>query len=90
MFEIVAPEDRDFEITSAELVKQWRKMIGAIPGAESLTYRAEIGRVSDPIDIQFSGNDFVVLAEIAEKLKERLTIYPAIFDIEDSLSNGKE
>ncbi|MCW8826882.1 MAG: efflux RND transporter permease subunit, partial [Gammaproteobacteria bacterium] len=90
MFEIVAPEDRELAITSPELVKEWRKMIGPVPGAESLTYRAEIGRSSDPIDIQFSGNDFTVLAEIADKVKERLTIYPTVFDIEDSLSNGKE
>jgi len=90
MFEIVAPEDRDTEITSLDLVKEWRKMIGAVPGAESLTYRAEIGRVSDPIDIQFSGNDFTILSEIGEKVKQQLALYPAIFDIEDSLSNGKQ
>ncbi|NOR51784.1 MAG: AcrB/AcrD/AcrF family protein, partial [Gammaproteobacteria bacterium] len=90
LFEVVAPEDRDSKITSSDLIKEWRKMIGPIPGADSLTYRAEIGRVSDPIDIQFSGNDFVILAEIAEKLKEQLKIYPAVFDIEDSLSDGKE
>ena len=90
MFEIVAPEDRDTEFTSSDLVKQWRKMIGPVPGAESLTYRAEIGRVSDPIDIQFSGNDFATLAEVAEKLKGQLALYPTVFDIEDSLSNGKE
>ncbi|HEA26193.1 MAG TPA: efflux RND transporter permease subunit [Ectothiorhodospiraceae bacterium] len=90
MFEIVAPEDRDSEITSLDLIKQWRKMIGSVPGAESLTYRAEIGRVSDPIDIQFSGNDFTILSEVGEKLKEQLALYPAVFDIEDSLSSGKE
>ncbi len=90
MFEIVAPEDRSSETTSLDLVRQWRNMIGPIPGAESLTFRAEIGRVSDPIDIQFSGNDFTTLSEVADRLKAQLAIYPAVFDIEDSLSNGKE
>jgi multidrug efflux pump subunit AcrB len=90
MFEIVAPEDRELQVTSSDLVKEWRKMIGVVPGAESLTFRAEIGRVSDPIDIQFSGNDFTTLAEIGEKVKQQLALYPAVFDIEDSLSNGKQ
>ncbi len=61
-----------------------------IPGAESLTLRAEIGRSSDPVDIQLYGNDFVVLREVADQLKLRLASYPDLFDIQDSLSNGKE
>jgi len=90
MFEIVPPEERQSPITSSQLVNEWRQMIGAIPGAESLTFKAEIGRVSDPIDVQFAGNDFSILTEVAEKLKAQLQRYPNIFDIEDSFSDGKE
>lgn len=90
MFEIVAPEDRISQVTSIELVREWRKMIGVIPGAESLTFRAEIGRISDPIEIQFSGVDFAALSEVADKTKERLALYPAVFDISDTLSDGKQ
>lgn len=90
MFEIVPPEERQSRITSSDLVIEWREMIGAIAGAESLTFKAEIGRVSDPIDVQFTGNDFTILAEVAEKLKAQLRHYPAVFDIEDSFSDGKE
>lgn len=90
MFQIVPPEQRDLKIGSSALVREWRGLIGEVPGAQSLTYRAEIGRTSDPVDIQFAGNDFKHLAEISEKVKEQLAVYPALFDISDSLSNGKE
>lgn len=90
MFEIVPPEDRRSSITSVQLVDEWRELIGVVPGAESLTFRAEIGRVSDPIDIQLTGNDLMVLAELADKVKLKLASYPDVFDISDSLSDGKE
>ncbi|WLQ11796.1 efflux RND transporter permease subunit [Hahella aquimaris] len=90
IFEIVAPEERETAVTSNELVNEWRRLIGVVPGAESLTFRAEIGRVSDPIDIQFSGNNFETLEAVGEQVKARLASYPTVFDITDSLSDGKE
>ncbi|MCW8881075.1 MAG: efflux RND transporter permease subunit, partial [Sedimenticola sp.] len=90
MFEIVAPEDRTSQVTSTELVREWRKMIGVIPGAESLTFRAEIGRISDPIEIQLSGNNFNTLGEVSDKVKAQLALFPAVFDISDTLSDGKQ
>lgn len=90
MFEIVPPEQRELQISSGQLINEWRGLIGDIPGAQTLTYRAEIGRTSDPIDIQFYGNDFNTLSEVADKVKQRLTVYPALYDITDSLSDGKE
>lgn len=90
MFEIVPPENRQLRINSSEIVEEWRKLIGPIPGAESLIFRAEIGRVSDPIDIQLTGHDFAVLADVANSIMLKLTSYPGVFDISDSLSDGKE
>lgn len=90
LFQIVPPEQRELKIRSSQLMREWRAMIGEIPGAQSLTYRAEIGRSSDPIDIQFSGIDFNTLSEVSEKLKKQLALYPSLFDITDSLAQGKE
>ncbi|GAC18367.1 efflux RND transporter permease subunit [Paraglaciecola arctica] len=89
-FEIIPPEQRESSITSADLVREWRELIGPIPGAESITYRAELGRSSDPIDVQLSGNSQVTLQEIADQIKTRLATYPTVFEIADSLSDGKE
>lgn len=89
-FEILSPENRTLPVTSSELVREWRKMIGNIPGAEALTFRAEIGRGGDPIDIQLSGADFDRLTEFADLIKARLQEYPGVFDISDSFDEGKE
>ncbi|MGO4892436.1 efflux RND transporter permease subunit [Flavobacterium sp. W21_SRS_FM6] len=89
-FEITPAEKRESAVTSQQLVAQWRDMIGDIPGAESLTYRAEIGRSSDPIDIQLSANSLDTLQEVAQLIKARLATYPTVFDIADSMSDGKQ
>ncbi|MAD76747.1 MAG: acriflavine resistance protein B [Rheinheimera sp.] len=89
-FEITPAEQRESDIGSRELVKEWRQLIGIVPGAESLTFRAEIGRSSNPIDVQLSGNSISTLQTVAEQIKQRLATYPSVFDIADSMSDGKE
>lgn len=89
-FEIQPPEERSSNIGSRELVKEWRELIGTIPGAESVTYRAEIGRTSDPIDVQLSATNLETLQQVSDKVKLRLETYPTVFDIADSLSDGKQ
>ncbi len=89
-FEITPPESRELAITSQELVKEWRTLIGPIPGAESITFRAELGRSSDPIDVQLKASSLDTLREVADQVKEHLSTYPTVFDITDSLSDGKE
>ena len=89
-FEITPAEKRDSDIGSRELASEWRELIGVIPGAESLTFRAEIGRSSDPIDVQLSGTSLKVLQDVADHIKTRLSTYPTVFDIADSMSDGKE
>lgn len=89
-FEITPAEERESDITSLQLVSEWRDMIGDIPGAESLTFRAEIGRSSNPIEIQLSANSLTTLQEVADLVKARLATYPTVFEIADSLSDGKQ
>lgn len=89
-FEITPAEERDSNITSLQLVNEWRRLIGPVPGAESLAFRAEFGRVSDPVDIQLSGSDLRMLSDAADQVKNRLATYPGLFDITDSLADGKQ
>ncbi|MFK8012237.1 MAG: efflux RND transporter permease subunit [Marinicellaceae bacterium] len=89
MFQLTPAEQRTNSISSSEIVREWRNLIGPIPGAESINYRAEIGRSSDPIDIQLSGQDIGQLQQLAEQVEEQLQLYPNVFDVADSLSNGK-
>jgi len=89
-FEITPAEERDSDIGSLELASEWRDLIGIIPGAESVTFRAETGRSSDPIDVQLNGSSLTILQDVAEHIKARLATYPTVFDIIDSMSDGKE
>ena len=89
-FEILPADENDSGIGTAQLVKEWRALIGPLPGAESVTFRAEIGRRGDPIDIQLSATDLKTLEKVADEVKARIRTYPTAFEIADSLSNGKE
>ncbi len=89
-FEILPADKNESGIGTAQLVKEWRELIGPLPGAESVTFRAEIGRGGDPIDIQLSATDLKTLEKVADEVKTRIRTYPTAFEIADSLSNGKE
>ncbi|MBB1486775.1 efflux RND transporter permease subunit [Oceanospirillum sediminis] len=89
-FEITPAEERTTDITTVQLVREWRSLIGDIPGAESIAFRAEIGRSSDPVDIQLSGNDLHQLEQVTGLVREKLSTYPGLFDVADNLSDGKE
>ena len=56
-------DERSTNVKTNDLVKEWRRTIGSIPGAESLTYRAEMIRTGDPINIQFNAQSLETLAE---------------------------
>jgi multidrug efflux pump subunit AcrB len=89
-FEIEPPETRHVDITSNQLVKEWRKLIGPLPGSESLTFKAESGSGGSPLDVQLSSHNLASMAQVAERVKKKLTQYPDVFDVEDSLSDGKQ
>jgi len=88
--ELVPPEDRLSSVTTSEIVDEWRKRIGNIPGAKELTYRAEIGRSGNPIDVQLTGADFAQLTQVAAAIKGRLGGYPGVYDVQDSFDQGKQ
>ncbi len=89
-FETIPPESRKLEISSSEMIREWQRMIGDIPGAESLSFRAEFGRGGQPLAIQISGNDFDRLSAASVEIKERLADYNGLFDITDSFEGGKD
>lgn len=89
-FELSAAESRSIDVSSLTLAKEWREKIGPIPGAENLAFRAEFGRASDPIDIILRSDNFSSLELLSDEIKEKLATYDGVFDINDSLSQGKE
>ncbi|MDA0679897.1 MAG: efflux RND transporter permease subunit [Proteobacteria bacterium] len=89
-FESAPIQDRVIEMSTTELINEWRSLVGPIPGAETINFRASFFRPGEPIDIQFSGNSLDSLSQIGEEVKGRLATYPGVFEIADSLSDGKE
>lgn len=90
MFEITPPEERTLQISSRELVSEWRRQVGNIPGAVKLSYRAEIGRGGSPIDVEISGFEFDQMTEVAGAIKQQLSTYPGVSEITDTFEGGKE
>jgi multidrug efflux pump subunit AcrB len=89
--ETVPPEKRTIDVKTQDIVNEWRKRVGQVPGAEQLNYRAEIGGWGgSPIDIELKGQNGQSLADLGERLKAQLAEFAGVFDIEDSLSDGKE
>lgn len=89
IMETFGPEERTLDVNTVAISNEWRELIGPIVGAEEITFRAEIMRGGDPIDIQLTGTDPKELLAVSEQIKAQLAKYPALFDINDSLDAGR-
>lgn len=90
MFEITPPEHRIPNIPVRRLVKEWRQLIGVIPGVEDLNFRAEIGHGGSPVDIQLQSNELQQLEDFANDIKQRMLTLAEIFDVNDNFEGGKQ
>ncbi|MBT8080964.1 MAG: efflux RND transporter permease subunit [Gammaproteobacteria bacterium] len=89
-FETVPRQHRTIEFSMRDVTNEWRNLIGEVPGAESLTFRSSFFRAGDPIDVRFSGNSLETLQSVGDETKRYLATIPGVFEIADSLSDGKE
>lgn len=89
-FEGIPMAERITKITSLEILSEWRKRVGDIPGAESLTFRSRGFSAGEPINVELRGQSFEDLRTVSDELKKRLGQFSGVFDIADSLANGKE
>ena len=85
---LIDSEDRD--ISTNALTRRWRKKVGVIPDAETITYRSEIHSAGNPIEVHLSSDDQDQLLAATEDLKTELGAYPGVFDIGDSFLPGKK
>ena len=90
VFELTPPEQRSLSISSSELKREWRKLIGDIPGVKELSFRAEIAHGGAALDIQLEGQNFEQLAIVANLVKSRLETFDGVFDAKSSFEEGKE
>jgi multidrug efflux pump subunit AcrB len=85
--QLLESEERD--MSTANLTRKWRKKVGQIPDAESITFRSEIHGAGNPIEVHLSLDDHDRLLAASDALKTELRGIPGVFDISDSFLPGK-
>lgn len=88
-FEITPPESRSLTVTSTELKREWRQLVGALPGAQELNIRASMGRGGSALDVQLAGDDFEQMNAVAALIKTKLGEYDGVNEITNSFESGK-
>ena len=79
------------ESTAGEVVQLWRQEIKPIIGLESLNFKYETGaREGQPIELQLTHRSKKMLESAASELADSLRSYSGVFDVDDSVKDGKK
>ncbi len=78
------------KVAAEELVQEWRKLAGDIPGAVKLVFRAETAAGGNAIDFLLTSRDLGQLEKATAYVKRKLTEYEGVVDISDSNTAGKD
>lgn len=87
----LAPAD-ERALTSAELVTEWRRLVGTLPGVVELSIQAETANSGNAIDVTLTGPDLERLEGATEFAKRGLEAFAGagVIDISDSNRAGKD
>lgn len=89
LLELSKSEERT--LSAIQLANLWREAIGDIAGSRSLSFMADTTPTDEkPIDIQLTGRDFEQMQIAARAVREGLREFPAVFDITDNFTSGKQ
>ena len=86
--QLLEGEKRD--IKASYLANEWRKKVGPIIDAETITFQGQLRIADAPVEVQLSSNNQVKLLEAVEAMKEEYRSYPGLKDINDSYMPGKD
>jgi len=77
-------------VHSKDLMIQWEKEIGLIPGVKSLTFAGlAMGPPGAPIEVWLQGQDMEDILAAADDLMDRLGKFEGVFQIRSDFSQGK-
>jgi len=72
-----------------DLITEIRKDIGLIPGAEVTVAKQEEGPpLGNPVEIEFSGDDFETLTEYAAEIMHRIETVPGLVELRDDMEDA--
>lgn len=86
--ELLPTEERG--IFSEDINVAWEKEVGQIPGAVSQTFSGmETGPPGSAIEVWLQGEDMNVLLAAASEIKDELSGYEGVYQVEDDFRPGK-
>lgn len=86
--ELLSSEERDFSTT--EMVNRWRELTGPVPLVRSLTFQANLFTSGNPVEVQLASENDEDLVSAVKMTEEMLREYKGVFDIRNTLQEGKE
>jgi len=86
-FELLESEKRDIPTEVFEEV--WRNNVGSIAGVKSIQFQSTLMQFGKPIQIELSAPDPIVLSRAIVKLKDELSRYTGVYEVEDDQQLGK-
>jgi multidrug efflux pump subunit AcrB len=88
LLDLVPGEGRD--VSSIEVEELWRARVGRIAGAQALTFSGSDLSHEARLDVSLSGGDRERLRTAADALRRAMEGHPALSDVSDSESGGKQ
>ena len=88
--QLVNSEERD--VTSQQIVDEWRDAVGNVPGVETLTYGSQNrgpGGKAIEFKLLASAVDMPKLEAAVEEAKEKLRTFSGVYDVADDSRPGK-
>ena len=77
------------ELLADSIIADWRRRVGAIPGAVELSFQLQTSAGGNAVDLELTGADMDELDQAAEFVKEQLATQNGVIDIGDSNLDGK-
>ncbi len=77
------------ELLADAIIGDWRKRVGAIPGAVELSFMLQTSAGGNAIDLELTGSDVGELDAASEFVKSELATNEGVIDIGDSNLEGK-
>jgi multidrug efflux pump subunit AcrB len=84
------PKLEECKVFPSVVVSRMRALIGEVSGAEVRLKKEEMGPpTGPPVNIEISGDDFAVLAQLAQDIKRAIKDVPNLVDLRDDYDKGK-
>ncbi len=85
--ELLSAEFR--EHSSTEIARLWQERTGPVPGAEELSFAADLVSSDGDVQLELSGPDLDVLVALADRVALRAEAWAGVSDARDDFREGK-